>query len=413
MLIDRADCEAQQPSLTLEPYPTSPLLHIRLQSVLVQRIFKRFGPPKNIQTMADIKDYTDILETWMEEFPPEFHFENPDTSHEAEYPWIALHRHYLHTTALSMSLGPLRSFMVKEITQTETPTIEVNFRSDGVHYALGLMGAVHRFFEYVWTRDSTFHFVPFCIFDTAALLCSAIMHDKDGTIPRRQEILSAIELALDSLKRLSTATNTAKTPFVILRRLAAKGIPQIQLDGSPSASRKRAKFGELQQPVAIPATFPDVNFGTNGMMHTTTSNDYSLGGSNEAVPAVFDSSSQSFGGSYSGSYTTQSPPSDHSINGGASLGVPVGDYIGQVPVVTSSDGEFALSAENGFVLPSTYADVRPLSAMMPTQMINQEVGQTLPAGARIGDLAELWNWQSLDLEFTENPMLWASNGHES
>lgn len=183
MLIDRTDCTAKQPGLGIEGYPTSPLLHIRLQSILVTRIFKRFGPPKNIQTMDDIQDYVQILESWMATFPPEFYFNDPDVSNETEYPWIALHKHYLHTTALSMALGPLRAFMAKRMPIHSTPAIELQFRADGVNRALDLMKAVHAFLDYVWERDTTFHFVPFCIFDTAALLCSSLLHTTMGPSP--------------------------------------------------------------------------------------------------------------------------------------------------------------------------------------------------------------------------------------
>ena len=224
LLINRAECTVEQPSLTLEGYPISPLLCIRLQSILGQRIFQQFGKPENISTLVEIRDYVEVLETWMKEFPPEFALENPNTSHETTYPWIALHRHCLHTLAFSMCLSSLRGIMVKELL-IEGPALALKLRSNGVFYARRLISAAHQTLEYLWKWNATFHLIPFLIFDTATLLCSVVVHDGTDYMSQRPRIFGAIQLALISLERLSSVTDIAEMPFKILRRMAVMTLP--------------------------------------------------------------------------------------------------------------------------------------------------------------------------------------------
>ena len=244
LLIDRNDVTAELPSLAMEHYPTSPLMHMKLQSELVQIVFKKFGSPKALDSPEKALAYKDVLQTWMDGFPPAYAFVNTDIHQEVIYPWIALHRHYVHTIALSMTLGPLRTYMAKHLTRA-SPPVELEAREEGITYALRLMGAVHSFFDYVWNRDTTFHFVPFCIFDTAALLTSVLLHDKDHSISRRTEVLHAIDMALFTLRKLTFVTSTAKTPYGILRRLAMKlpgkgrGLPHLHVKKDANKRVKR------------------------------------------------------------------------------------------------------------------------------------------------------------------------------
>lgn len=327
--------------------------------------------------MSDVADYLDIIEAWMLTFPPEFYFENPDTSNETEYPWIALHRHYLHTTALSMALGPIRPFMAKRMEMSTTPEIELKWRSDGVNYALRLMTAVHNFYQYVWTRDTTFHFVPFCIFDTAALLCSSILHDGDGSIPRRNDILNAIDLALDSLRRLSTATNTAKTPFDILRRLAAKVKPA-EIDGLTSGPRKRHRISEALQPSVFSGHGSGPASNGVALNEIQMPEPFSI-----PIPTnpSFVSSIQAISAPDSADAATHASYSNTNPVNNAHL------VVADLPQPLV-----------GLEAPPAYIDM-PLSAEWST------TGSSLgSASDHMGDLADLWDWQSLNLEFTENPM---------
>lgn len=480
MLIDRSDSAIGLPSLTLEEYPTSPLLHMKLQSDLVARIFKRFGPPKLFTDPADIQEYQVIIEAFMKTFPPSYAFEDTDTSGEAKYPWIALHRHYMHTCTLSIALGPFRPFLAKNMSSA-SPPLDLTFRSNGVGYALRLMDAVHAFFEYVWVRDTTFHFVPFCIFDTAALLCSAILHDEDSSIPRRPEILASLDRALVTLKRLSTATDTAKTPLDILRRLLAKirdvaPVQNYYLDASHKRSRLEDVPARQQAAPAPPMSMPYAHVGAG--IDATTYGAQSYGnqtyaeqnytdqnyGSNTTYDAQsygaptnrtnsYDATAYATNPSYGGGNTYNSGVGTYSANsGGASIIPPQQggfDRPGASPsysdgerssgsrsvyTITSADGSGSLTSPGHGGMPGTMAGPHEATGawtyVMPPAQQQQDLAQQTQmygtmapgmaaqmaqdtAGAMgyeavphdMGDLPEMWNWQSLDLGFGSNPML--------
>lgn len=125
------------------------------------------------------------------------------------------------------------------MTVSATPQVELQLRGTGITYALRLMDALHTSFKYMWKRKTTFHFLPFSILETAAVLCSCILHDCDGSIQQRYGIFHAIDLALDLLKSLSAETHLAKTPYDKLLQLSSR------LDKARSLfnQEKRVKIG--------------------------------------------------------------------------------------------------------------------------------------------------------------------------
>ncbi|KAF4996645.1 hypothetical protein FGRMN_4391 [Fusarium graminum] len=394
MLIDRAECDIGLPSLTLEEYPASPMLHLKLQSELVGLIFKRFGPPKVLEKAEDIRAYQDILEDFMKTFPAEYALDHPNTPDHENLPWIALHRHYMHTCTLSIALGPFRGYMAKTMTKSSSSSIDLEFRQTGIDYALRLMDAVHRFFEYVWTRDTTFHFVPFCIFDTAALLCSVIIHAEDGNIPRRQEVTGAISKAFSTLKKLRTATNTAKAPYDVLRRLIKK---------LPSSSGMLVSDAHKKRRFDPPS-------GNQGSVPIAP-----VPSSNSAVDSSMIAQAQASMPARHVQELPQQAQYRHYPN-------PAAEYSNPVQAGEQSYMTYSQNGPNGFhnytYTPQQQTHHVPASSApswsgdinSQSHMENHTAGPTVDMGfqtisdAELGDLAMLWNWQSLDLGFTSNPI---------
>lgn len=195
-----------------------PLTHMKLQSSLIRKLFGRFGLTKNVTAPADVQEYQCILENWIRQFPPPFRVHNPDHSLDLSCPWIVLHRHYIRTMAFSMLLDPIRAYLARAFTIDSTDA-ELQIRSDGIDYCLELMVSLRGFFDHVYPRDAKFHFVLFCIFDTSTVLCSAVLHDQYHTLPRRDDVFRAIDEALAMLQRLNTVTKSAKTSYGILSRI--------------------------------------------------------------------------------------------------------------------------------------------------------------------------------------------------
>ncbi|KAH7324993.1 fungal-specific transcription factor domain-containing protein [Stachybotrys elegans] len=258
MIIDRREVDVGLPSLTLEGYALSPLEHMRLQSRLIKKLSDRFGLPKNVTQPADVMEYRNMLEDWMSTFPKEYHLSSPDKRQDELNPWMTLHRHYLHTMAYSMTLDPIRPYLAKPLSRN-SPAEQLIIRDNGIEHSLKLMNAAYGFFNHVYPRDAKFHFCIFCIFDTAAVLCSAVMHDEDHSILRREDILGAIASAVDMLKRLKEVTQAAKTSCNVLIRIWNKVQTLEAVHKSrQTVQRKRSKVNHL-----APAS-PTSSHCTNG-----------------------------------------------------------------------------------------------------------------------------------------------------
>ena len=389
MLIDRSECDVGLPSLDFEEYPVSPMLHLKLQAELVGLIFKRFGPPKILDDPNDIEDYQVIMEDFMKIFPPEYAMNHPNTTTNNALPWIALHRHYMHTCTLAIALGPFRTYMAKTMTKRDTPAVELKFRQYGVNYALKLMDAVHRFFEYVWTRDTTFHFVPFCIFDTAALLCSAILHDEDSSMPQRGEITDAIAKAFNTLRRLRTATATAKAPYDVLRRLIKK-LP-VSIEALIDDTRKKRRFDPPPPPPPPPpASMPLAPPKAENIV-------------SDHVQRAGDANSVS-------TPSVKAPQTSSNSNHSSSAPVLNGSIEAEYGATESAQQlqeSQTLSNIDYILNPSAWPQLDPTEGGERFQAPSNstvDLGFQSISDAELGDLAMLWNWQSLDLGFTSNPI---------
>lgn len=378
MLIDRTDTDVGLPSLTLEGYTPSPLQHMKLQSELIVQLFNRFGLPKNVVRPNEVQDYQAIVDRWMSTFPSTYNVENPDKTSDVSRPWIVLHRHYLQTMAFSMMLDPIRAYLAKPMTRRSPPD-ELKIRSDGVGYSLRLMDALHGFFDHVYPRDAKFHFVLFCIFDTAAVLCSALMHDRDSSIPRRNEIISVIDKAVAMLKRLNTVTKTARTSYEVLVKIAQNiSRPTQEMRQPNESARKRHRVKEI---ALTPPSMSQAEIAV------------------ASDPGSVESHI---------SYTT--PPSDAQIyHIPASQSASPGNYgngdgsVFYVPPVTMAPGTM-MPPSNPAQFAGTPVDYSPPYVNMtpPTDEFYQAIdyGNFGAISERdLGDLASLWNYESLNLNF--------------
>lgn len=243
-LIDREQCTVALPELTLEGYDPPPLMHMKLQSKLTRQLGVRFNAPKNIVSPEDIQEYKDMIVNWVDTFPPEYDFYKPDTSRDDVHPWIFPHRFYLYTMACILITNPIRTYMVKAY-DWDSPRNEVDIRNVGVYYSLVLIQTLRKWVDRISSRDGRLHFIIFSIFDTAAMLCTALLKDTAKTLPRREEILESISHANMMLSRLMVISKTAKVSRDILNRLSRK-LPQLGPVGGNADNRyKRNKLAAV------------------------------------------------------------------------------------------------------------------------------------------------------------------------
>ncbi|KAJ6782826.1 hypothetical protein PWT90_10915 [Aphanocladium album] len=252
-LIDRGGCTAELPDLTLEGYNPSPMEHMKMQSQLTRELASRFGAPKNIISTQEVQEYKEIILAWVRRYPKIYDFYDPDMSRDSVHPWIFPHRFYLYTMACLLILNPIRHYMVKSYTK-DSPSDELKCRQDGLFFSLILLKTQRKWVDKINGRDGRLHFIIFSIFDTAAILCTALVKDSANTIENKGEILHAIAESTAMLKALINISETAKMSHDILYRLTKK-LKKPSMSKEPGdAGRKRTKLAPVPPSQAASST---------------------------------------------------------------------------------------------------------------------------------------------------------------
>ncbi|POR31228.1 Uncharacterized protein TPAR_08549 [Tolypocladium paradoxum] len=395
-IIDRVDCDTELPSLALEGYSPSPLLHMKMQSELCRRLASRFSAPKNIISPPQVREYQALIEDWVRQFPRVYDFDNPDTSKDSQHPWVFPHRYYVYTMACLLILNPIRHYMVKSYTW-ESPREEVSIRAVGVYYSLKLMKTLRSWVDNIYSRDGRLHFIIFSIFDTAAILCTAIIKDGEHTLTGRDKIMDSITDAVAMLAQLNTISKTSKTSYDLLERLTRR-LPQ-PARPRRDFQRKKAKVSRrptmpvpelvvMPEPALMPYV-PDYNnhrLDLQPALQTVPQNNYLPHDGITEVPDPTRSRTGSDSQTYS-NYSTCSestPPSmdDHMLSSFS----------------TVSDGSVPLDGFGQPIMGTNNFQPPPVVGGGSPGFELETVTQ-----AQLGELAPLWNWHLENLDFANMP----------
>ncbi|PNY20651.1 Uncharacterized protein TCAP_07335 [Tolypocladium capitatum] len=405
-IIDRVDCDAELPSLTLEGFSPSPLLHMKMQSELTRRLVSRFSAPKNIINPSQVREYQALIEDWVRQFPRVYDFDNPDTSKDSEYPWVFPHRYYVYTMACLLILNPIRHYMVKSY-NWESPQEELSIRAVGVYYSLKLMKTLRSWVDKIYSRDGRLHFIIFSIFDTAAILCTAIIKDHEHTLTEQDKIMDSITDAVAMLAQLNTISKTSKTSYDLLERLVRR-LPQPAIPRR-DLQRKKAKVSELP---TMPAPEPVVMLEPSLVSAPVSA---------AAVPCVPGDNNHRL--DLQPILQTQTAPHDNYFPHDGITDVP-----GHVGSRTGSDSQAHsnYTTRSGNTPPSTddnlpwsfstaNDDCDPLDGFGQPVMGTKNFPPPLVDGgsagfeletvtqAQLGELAPLWNWHSENLDLANMP----------
>jgi hypothetical protein len=209
----------QLESNATEDGPPSPVTHIAVQ-VELGRIISRVpatvgGIFDNIQAESLKSD----IDRWFASLPSAYQETDPDTQWDKEYLYVPLQRRQLHAIGYMTMLLPFKAYLTR-IFDTQSTEIDRVRRKTSVDIALHLMEVSRRLFYHVFPLNAKFHLVTFLIFDTATFLCSALIHDKDRTLPRRDDVIQAVGLACSLMSKLAPITKTGAICYPVLSRLA-------------------------------------------------------------------------------------------------------------------------------------------------------------------------------------------------
>lgn len=401
-IIDHRNVEVAQPTLSIEGYNPSPLLHMKLQAESVAILAAKFGAPRNIASTHDIREYTQTLEDWMCTFPAVYSMEDPDHSPDASHPWAVSHRYYIHTMACLMVLNPVRSYMARSYSDTSTED-ELWIRKNGVHYALKNLRTTSAWTHHAHQNDGRFHFIIFSLFDTASVLSAAILKDDNYSLPQRAKVLAAIEEAVVLLGRINNLSKTASTSYRLIINIV-KRVPGLRY----YMRRKRVK---VESPGgAVPHLALHDKPGSNG------SNAGSRTTSKPNLDNGFETASPS--NHYTnGSGTTDTTPSSLTVATPNTDSPNLTPTVHERPISAfSADNYLAFHHEgepdhdlNAGLQPSfpplgeaheRLAGMNPYTELQQLEPTDEDNENTPPiTDAELGEFSRLWDWGSLNFGF--------------
>ncbi|KAF5639770.1 uncharacterized protein FTJAE_4671 [Fusarium tjaetaba] len=218
-IMNDIDSEPEQPDLrNAAPTPT---LHTKLQYQLISSLAKRWQTPQNINTASKVREYKKMVEQHVSSFPAVFALDNPDTSKDAEWPWVVTHRYYVQTMAYFMILQPYKAYLLHPSTNLSVPEIQ-ELRAEAVECSLKTLQIATQWASRVSQGDGQFHLVVLCLFDTAAFLSMSLQKDQVKDFPRRHKAVVAVNEAAATLKELQTISRGAQSSHGLLCKILRK-----------------------------------------------------------------------------------------------------------------------------------------------------------------------------------------------
>jgi hypothetical protein len=242
-LIDQKNLNFKLPNLRLdqsssEPNLLSPFAHMALQANLGRRLNTIMGDAQSVDALSadEILTIEAELDKFIDELPPVFRLKDPDTSLDAEHPYFVFQRHQLHTVVYVTKLDFLKPFLTRARDDKKTDRDD-EFRRMGIDLALDVLEVARRLFDHEFPINAKFHMVVFSIFDTSTILCSAIIHDRERCLPRRDEVTNAVDGSLDMLHQLSLTTKLGASSYAFLYKLV-QSTPELSC-GTGTSKRLR------------------------------------------------------------------------------------------------------------------------------------------------------------------------------
>lgn len=256
LLIDQGNHQIQLPDGRLEnmadPDAPHPLSAVALQAELgfyVSHLFQKLGSDSSVKLTLEIED---ALEKWMGTFPAALRDHRPDTRWDQKYPNIPFMRCQLNVIAYCYLLAPLKPYLLgtadPEIMNTQ---LGKDLRVKGVDTCLDLMKASEKFYDLIFPSSIKYFFIIFFMFDAATVMCSAIVHDTDRTLPKRGQCIRTLRTAQELMDGVAHLSESARISSQLLRKLTAilpltaseKQTLGVGLTSPSSSSNKKARIG--------------------------------------------------------------------------------------------------------------------------------------------------------------------------
>lgn len=224
MLTDDRDQSLRVPNLALDQSTdgsVSPFTNVFEQYKLVHMLSTDFGPLVKNQSVDQALRVDAAIMQWASKLPAEFRLLQPDTSHDVTNPWIPVQRIQLHCFVQMTRLTPMKGFLISPPSNIDSSSRQ-SIQQLAVSVALECIASAVRLFRSINPLRTRYHFVAFVCFDTAATICSAIIHDHQRNLPERDNLLEAVTLAIDTLDMCPMSRDSTAGPCRLLKQLVGK-----------------------------------------------------------------------------------------------------------------------------------------------------------------------------------------------
>lgn len=433
LLIDQDDHQLQTPDGRLENMPDPeaphPLSAVTLQAELglcVSHLFQKLGSDSSVKLTLEIED---ALEKWMGTFPAALRDHRPDTRWDQKYANIPFMRCQLNVVAYCYLLAPLKPYLLgtadKEIMNTQ---LGKDLRVKGVDTCLDLINASEKFYDLIFPTSIKYFFIIFFMFDAATVVCSAIVHDTDHTLPKRSQCIRALRTAQELIGDVAHLSETARISFQLLRKLTAtlpltaseKQVLGIVLD---VPSNKKARVESNAYAVGNVAAAG----GDGAQYDYISANQKSAagyGGSSAAVPdmanpmndtSLLSTHANSATGVGSKATLYDLPPQQHQQHPPPSYDIATAEQAMYYSLHTGASNMVMPPVSNGAAIPVQqqwpvldYHSVSMAEELLPQQSImgdGMQMGNMQRGDPLTGTFLEpLWSWDHLNMDFSGHNM---------
>lgn len=194
--------------------------------ILECQLAKQLGEGDRVDR-SNLQSKVAFVENWMRSLPPAFNIIDPDKRWDGDYPHIPFQRLQLHSVGYMTQVMFVRSILTSCQLFSATNFVKTGLDSETtmlihqiVNLSLKAMSVSKDTFDLCFPQQAKYYMVAFCPFDNAALLCSLLIHDVNGTmIPRRSEVIYAIGQALHISHQLRGFTKMGDITWSILSAL--------------------------------------------------------------------------------------------------------------------------------------------------------------------------------------------------
>lgn len=199
------------------PTPIASVAYQAQIGVIISPLFRQLARDNSVDLTLKIEKE---IENWMDTFPSVLRYHRPNTEWDEKYPYVPFIRCQLNVVAYSFLLGPLKAYLIGAADPAIKGTRkETELREKGVDACLDLLEAAERFYKLIFPASVKYFFILFFIFDGATVLCSALAHDLDRSLPKRDRVVLALRQSLDLLEGVSHLSNTAVISAAVLKKL--------------------------------------------------------------------------------------------------------------------------------------------------------------------------------------------------